>query len=522
MIRLIAQRSRHSWVGALLFFVWLALVVAQALQHVMWRDEVRALSIALSGDGWLQMLQNLHGEGHPALWYLLLRAGHDISGRVEILEILSVAIAAAAAALLTWRAPFNLTVKALILFGFFLTYEYSVSARNYGLGMLLLFAVAACYRRRRENGVVLGVLLFLLANTNLIATALSGAFLLFWLIDILTETGPRWTPALKTFFLNAVLASFGAGLCLFTVLPTYNDAAVALAAGPISPADLLQAALLPAGGTLGALVRPIMQGEPGNFRTILLGSLVLFGGAFGLLRRTGALVAAVVSLAALAIFFQFGAHGDYRHAAQWLCLLIALYWIEADRATQALPATQEKPESLLARSGALLFLLLLAMQIVPSAGRVESLLQGAPSPRPGREFGAFLAERPDLSDAILIADPDYLLEALPYYATNKAWLIRESRYGDVVRFTRDARLTLSLDDIRETAARLRRETGKPVLILLHEKLDDLTALGKIKEGYNWTLTLDGEQAARFRRDTTYLRRFAPGASDESFDLFLAR
>jgi hypothetical protein len=43
-------------------------------------------------------------------------------------------------------------------------------ARNYGIGMLILFALAIAYQRWRGRGVALGALLFLLANTNVIAT----------------------------------------------------------------------------------------------------------------------------------------------------------------------------------------------------------------------------------------------------------------------------------------------------------------------------------------------------------------
>jgi hypothetical protein len=65
-----------------------------------------------------------------------------------------------------------------------------------------------------------------------------------------------------------------------------------------------------------------------------------------------------------------------------------------------------------------------------------------------------------LRDAIIIADPDYLLEALPF--------------GNVVKFTKKARLSIDLGDILATARTLQAESGKPVLILLHQKLDHLS------------------------------------------------
>ena len=35
----------------------------------------------------IEMLRNVHGEGHPALWYLILRGGHDLLPYREVLPI---------------------------------------------------------------------------------------------------------------------------------------------------------------------------------------------------------------------------------------------------------------------------------------------------------------------------------------------------------------------------------------------------------------------------------------------------
>ena len=142
------------------------------------------------------MLRGLHGEGHPALWYLLLRTFHGIAGsRLDALPLIAMAIAIAAAWLIVWRSPFPRPLIGLILASHFFIYDFSVMARNYGIGMLILFALAVAYPRCRGRGVALGALLFLLANCNVIATILAGAFLIFWFVEIFwkrrVRTGPR-------------------------------------------------------------------------------------------------------------------------------------------------------------------------------------------------------------------------------------------------------------------------------------------------------------------------------------------
>jgi hypothetical protein len=188
-----AEAKSPDWTRILLFGLWLAAVGALAWRHVIWRDEARALSFAIQGEDWIAMLRGLHGDGHPALWYFLLRSAHGITGRPEALGLVAFVVAAAAAWLLVWRSPFPRPLIGLILASHFFIYEFSVMARNYGIGMVILFALAIAYPRCRRRGVALGALLFLLANCNVIATILAGAFLIFWFVEILEETGPRWS-----------------------------------------------------------------------------------------------------------------------------------------------------------------------------------------------------------------------------------------------------------------------------------------------------------------------------------------
>jgi len=45
--------------------------------------QVRALSLAVHGDTVFAMLKGLHGEAHPVVWHLLLRAAHALVARPE-------------------------------------------------------------------------------------------------------------------------------------------------------------------------------------------------------------------------------------------------------------------------------------------------------------------------------------------------------------------------------------------------------------------------------------------------------
>src|ERR1700712_2705916 len=138
------RKSLSSVSSFVLFGVWFAIVLWLTVHHAYWRDEVRALNIATQGDSIGEMLVRLRGEGHPALWYVLLRLAYGLLGPVA-LPMCSLIVAAAAAALLIWRSPFGFVLKALLLASKFFLFEYVVMARNYGIGMLLIFSFAALY-----------------------------------------------------------------------------------------------------------------------------------------------------------------------------------------------------------------------------------------------------------------------------------------------------------------------------------------------------------------------------------------
>ncbi len=208
---------------------WALVVAFMASQHVFWRDEVRHLSFAIQGDDVLEMLRGARGDAHPAVWPLLLRAAHELVPIPQVLPAVAFLVALAAVLLLAWRSPFAWTFVALFLLGRPALYEYSVMARNYGISMLLMFAFAALYSRHRDRGVVLGLVLFLLVNTNSHSVILAGAFMLYWLVDIFRDKAAWQAGAWRSFLLNALVVLVGVVLCVVTIYPTYNDAAVAAA-----------------------------------------------------------------------------------------------------------------------------------------------------------------------------------------------------------------------------------------------------------------------------------------------------
>ncbi len=526
-----ADRSRR--VASL----WVCLIFAAAItwlavQHVMWRDEVRALSFALQGQSVREML-HLLSDGHPALWHLMLRGLHALTGTVLVLPALAWVVAMAAALLLAWRSPFAWPIVALILLGRGALYDYSVVARNYGISLLLMLAFAALYSRFRQRGIVLGVVLALLANCNVHSTILVGGFLLFWLGDLHAEASSRERPpAWGHFALNAAIAVVGIALCAATVYPTANDAAErAFPAGPVW-VTALRALLLPdeafrdllrTGDVDALLTSHFPQAwPPMSILLRVLATAFLVGSTLGLVVRPAAMVASWVTLIAFSLLSAFIYQGAYRHHALWLVFLVSLYWIAAagEPAVAVLPRWKRRLRAL----GLVLFVALLAMQAALGVGKVAPIALGTASESRSRDLARLLEADPRLRDAILVADPDYLVEPLPYYLPTRAYLMREGRFGQTVTFSRHARQVLSLDEVLREARGLQQRDGRPVVILLAARLDPAQPARAIAEGYSWTFTTTPGQVGAFLAATDRIASFGPVlcCTEESFDVYVLK
>ncbi|MGY4478127.1 hypothetical protein [Bradyrhizobium sp. USDA 3364] len=511
------KRDRRSWPDLLLFAGWIALAGFQIARHVMWRDEVRALTIALNGDNVITMLRGLHGEGHPALWYLLLRGAHAAFDRVEVLPGVALVVGLLTVALLIFRSPFPRPLVLLLITSHALLFEYVVMARNYGISALFLFAIAACYPAHRDRGILLGVLLLLLANTNVVGAIVAGGLLLFWLLDLLetqlaNQLGWRWSPQLSNFAINAIIATLGVAICAVTMLPTYNDAAARDWSHASVLAATIRSLVNPGTTSLGALFANLLPG--------VVGSVLLFAATLGLLPRRPAFLAALAALLLTSLFFAVAANGAYRHAAVWLCFLITLYWIGWSKITAA-PASTGL-DGLLPAIGRASLLLLLAIQTAAGINDLRNAATGAVASR-SADLGRLIASRADLANAVILSEPEWLVEALPYYVSNRLYLARDHKFGSVVIFTRKGRMDSDLGETLRLARELRETSGAPVIILLAYRLDQITPDQTYDEGKDWrTFRASAAQIREFREATTMIRRFDPAKTDESFDVYLLK
>ncbi|MBY3379585.1 hypothetical protein [Rhizobium laguerreae] len=522
----VIDEPRSAKLGkALIFTVWLTLASALCWSETVWRDEVRALSLALQGDNFIDMLRRMHGEGHPALWYILLRAAYVVVGSPVVLKVVALTVAAAAAYLLVFRLKLPLSIMLLSLFSSFSIFEYAAMSRNYGISMLVIFLIVLNWERGARNGILLGLLFALLANTNVHSVVLVGGFLAYWFFDLLLARPRPPLTEYRAFAAAAAIAAVGVVLCFVTVYPTFNDTGQNDLSGKNFALFALGALAVPSSHFMefypNRVLELVVAYPLASHVFAALMSVLIYASLLALANRRPAMIAAGLVLLGLSLLFTLVYPGGYRHQALWLVFMIAITALTGH--TQHEGAGGIEAAGGIVKFGRLCFLILLALQVVSGIEKVNlAFIAEIPLSR-SKDFGAFMQSHPDLKDAVIMADPDYLVEALPYYVSNRTYLLREERFGAIVRYTRNARLSLSLADILQTARRLQQSEHVPVVILLSQRLDQITAPVSLRESYVWRLSLTPEDISAFQSATSLVKRFGPVAgSDETFDAYVLK
>jgi hypothetical protein len=520
-----AVRSRATvlW-GLVIFAAWAAIVVVGLLHHAFWRDEVRALTLALDADSLSSIPAAIHGEGHPALWYLLLRTSYDIFGTKAVLPALNLLIAAAAVIIFLWQAPFSLWWKALFVLSAIVAYEYSIMSRNYSIVMLLMFLFAVVYTAPRRSPLWLILILFLLTQTHVIAALLTPFYLFIWFSDWWSGRKSGSPPAdrLLWIILAAVVSSAGMLAAFATVYPTNNDLVLRPLPDGMRILRTIGSAILQPGYFY--CEPPVSERAPwcatgGRLRLAETArTALLYFAVAGLAVRLPLLLSALGGLWGTTLFFQVVYWGYYRHQAIWIVFLISLYWLAFAGREQALQVRSSIKSRVLLWS----FYGAFATLLVINTGIRKVYADNVYEISKTRALSDLLKTSTDLRDAIILAEPEQIAEGTPYYVDNHIYLLREGKFGKVATWSsRTSKLNLTLRDILVTARELKDKTGRPILILLEYPV---TVVGS-QQGREfgspspWRFRYDGDQASEFLAATRKLP-LGPQALLEDFDAYL--
>jgi len=179
--------NNKNFIFVICLSIWVIITLLRVVFHQPWHDEANAWELARNFH-FGYVLESLKYEGHFFVWYVLLLPFAKLNLFYPYSMLLINWVFCFGAVYLLWKFfPFSNTVKFLITFSFPFFACYPIIARCYSVGIFLLFVLTAMYKDRLRHPIIYSILIFLCANTSLMA--LIGAFLFgcFLIFDLIKE-----------------------------------------------------------------------------------------------------------------------------------------------------------------------------------------------------------------------------------------------------------------------------------------------------------------------------------------------
>ena len=505
--------KKEILIAVFILIIWLLVVIFTATKHEFWRDEVRAFTQARAAITVFDLYEITQYDGHPVLWFLILFFGKTISNTPLVLPIASILIAFSAVSIFMFFSPFQLWIKCLFIFSGLPLYEYSVLARDYGLSMLLLFISAILYRNKEKHTFLLAFALFLLANSNAHSTILVCLIALIWLWDLVANQRKLSNHKHKiSSYLPFVLIFAGLLLSLFWIFPKTN--------AKLSPIDNLsfkELLVSVSAATFDAFIKP---GQ--TFSALLpfplpplVASIMIYLSVFGLLARTDLFLAAFSSLIAFGLFFRVIYDGHYRHQGLFFIFIIFLFWLFIDSLSYISLNRGKKLLFFIGFYGAFLILIIGNVALAYRSVKTDIFQEMSSS----SSLGKFLNNSTIYRNAIIVAEPDYFMESLPYYSDNLIYFPREDRFGEFVTWTSESKKRLSLSEVLSTALTIKAKQNQPVLIVLGHLSIGNKQDGAITYSYNNLFTWNRDELEDFNKNTSLVAEFTSSKGNENYRVY---
>ena len=171
--------------GVLVLIIFAVIVINNPNFYLFNSDELQAYSIAKQF-GLIDIIRLMRGQGHPFIWYMVIKPIPFPENSFPLaLKWLSFVFSFIALALLWFKSNFYNWEKILISSTFPMLMLYPILARPYSMSIMFLFILAILYKKRLEHPIWFASLIFITANTSLMATVGAITFGLVFLFDLI-------------------------------------------------------------------------------------------------------------------------------------------------------------------------------------------------------------------------------------------------------------------------------------------------------------------------------------------------
>jgi hypothetical protein len=143
----------------------------------MWRDELQTWMLARHSNSISQLISLKKYEGHPDAWFVVVYLVTRLTNNPAAMKVVHLLIATVTVYIVTRYSPFTRLQRTLMVFGYFLFFEYATVSRNYALGILFAFIFCAAFRAGpKKNYLILAIPLALLCQTSVYGVMIAFSF----------------------------------------------------------------------------------------------------------------------------------------------------------------------------------------------------------------------------------------------------------------------------------------------------------------------------------------------------------
>jgi hypothetical protein len=206
------------YLSLFILLTFFLLSLAGIFHHEIWLDEAQHFLIARDSHTLSGLFDACRREGHPLLWNIILFLVTRFSSNPFYMQLVHILISTTTVAIIL-KTNLSTAEKILIIFGYFLFYEYNIISRNYGLSVLLMIFLMYSYKKNYMSLVKLAVILFFLAQTHLFSLLFSFAFVLTYIL-IYRNQLLKQTP--KTLFIVMLVVLSGWLISAYCIFPSWS------------------------------------------------------------------------------------------------------------------------------------------------------------------------------------------------------------------------------------------------------------------------------------------------------------
>lgn len=211
-------KNKNGLFMSMLLLLFASITFITGVCHEPWADEAQAWLIARDASVFEILSSISRIEGTTPLWYFILKGLMVFDFPYSGFFLLPWIFGVVGVGIFLFKSPFPNWVKVLFPFTYFVVFQYAVVARQYSIGMSLLFLIASLYEKRHEHPFWYAFVLCLFAFSSTPGLLISGSLYFFFLCEtnFLKENKMKnWQACGGIFIFFA--------LCLLIIFPDFQS-----------------------------------------------------------------------------------------------------------------------------------------------------------------------------------------------------------------------------------------------------------------------------------------------------------